>query len=143
MRSISPLIAAAVLAIALPLSGCLAAPKDVKCSSDRDGNHVSWGPVENATYYDVFRFLPNVTADIANATLVGTTNDTWFVDTNVTSGVTYRYSIVAGSNQTLSEPSELCSVTSIPFFPSFGAGALAMAGGLGAVGAVLYARRKR
>lgn len=136
MRSRS--LVALMLVFAAFLAGCVSAPENLACRAGKEGNHLAWSAVENATHYNVYR--GEAGSDFENATLIGFSATTNFLDEDVEPGVTYRYWVTAvglvpeeapDEVENESEPSELCDVTTIPFFPS--APALALAG----IGSVL------
>lgn len=126
------------------LAGCLNGPKELVCTSDSRGNHLSWTSVDNATSYQVYRVEPGKNATPENATQIANTTGTEYTDTNVTDGAEYQYAVTAtvqnGTTETLTAPSAVCRVTSVPFFPS-GAALVAAVAGAGIVVAVVVMRR--
>lgn len=112
------------------------APSDLACvAQPEEVILVSWSAVAGATGYNVYRAVGG-----GSFAFVATTAGTSYQDTNTTVDETYSYYVTALSTAGESLPSEPCSATAIPFFPSAIAMAVAVVG-LTATVAVL--RRKR
>lgn len=111
-----------------------AAPSDLACVAREDRSILlTWTPVDEAVSYNVYRetngtFLP-----------VGATAEASFADVATQPGASYTYRVTAVSAGGESAPSDTCSVTAIPYFPTL---ALAALGVLGAVGAYAAMRRR-
>ncbi|HUR62036.1 MAG TPA: hypothetical protein VM286_06700 [Candidatus Thermoplasmatota archaeon] len=130
----------AVLVIASPAMAATQppkAPKQVTCTAQGDGVHVTWAAVTGATSYNVWRKVGNNGAWI----MIGSTTTTGYVDSTAASGQLYHYaasSVGAGGE---SDRGGTCNVVSIPFFPSNLALGAATVGGLGLT--LLVFRRKK
>ena len=114
------------------------APKDVTCTAEGDGVHVSWDASTGATSYGVWRKVGNNGEWIK----IGTTSDTSYVDHTAASGQLYHYAISAINGNGESDRGGTCNITSIPFFPSAFALVAAVGGSAGIAGVILSRRRK-
>jgi hypothetical protein len=71
----------------------LSVPENVRATTDMGFKiRISWNKVKDATAYDVYR---STTYDSASFTIIGSTADTIYNDTTVTSGSFYNYIVVA------------------------------------------------
>jgi hypothetical protein len=135
----SVLLRACLLLAIVPLVGCTGAPpKDLKCTSDANGNHLTWSPLPNATAYNVYRQLNTTNGSLPEQ--IATTESTSYTDINVTKGQAYIY-YVTGFNTTAETQPAACEVVSVPVFATPLAVGLAVVGAGAAVGFVLWRRR--
>lgn len=138
----SRLVLACSALLAVALAGCTGEPpRDLTCQADANGNHLAWQPSENATSYQIWR-MDNSTTDMNESIPlpIALTNETSYDDTNVTKGHEYIYYVSAENETDMSEPA-MCSVTSVPFFGSPMAWALALVGTGAAVALIVWRRR--
>ena len=77
---------------------CLATPQITKATNTASGVRLTWEQVKGASGYVVYR----KTADDSGWIKLATVTGTGYTDTDVKSGATYRYTLRAQKNQTLS-----------------------------------------
>ena len=107
-------------------------------ADETDGNAtvtLTWSPAAGAEAYVVYRATNDTDFDA-----IGVTDELTFVDDSVVLHVTYEYYVTAVIGNVESENCEIVEATAIPFFPSWGVGALAV---LGSVGAFAMLRRRK
>lgn len=111
-----------------------AAPQDLTCVAQEGRVRLTWEDVPQATSYNVYR-----AAGSGGFILLASTTMERYDDTTAANGQTYRYRVTAVSAGGESAPSEECTSTAIPLFPTLLAGVVAT---VGAVGAFRLARRR-
>ena len=105
-----------------------AAPTDLVCFADEAGVHLDWSDVPQATGYNVYRR----TGSSGPFVLVASSATSSYVDSTAAVGQSYQYRVTALSAGGESEPSAHCTIASVPEFPTLLAGAVAIAGSVGA-----------
>ena len=95
---------------------------------------LTWAGAAGAEGYVVYR----ATAD-HDFEAIAFTDELSFVDEDVVAGTTYEYYVTAVIGDVESVSCEIVEATAIPFFPTWGVGALAV---LGSVGAFVMLRRR-
>lgn len=110
------------------------APQDLTCVAQEGRIRLTWEDVAQATSYNVYR-----AAGSGGFILLASTTMERYDDTTAANGQTYRYRVTAVSAGGESAPSEECTSTAIPIFPSLLAGAIAT---VGVVGAFRVLRRR-
>lgn len=111
-----------------------AAPQDLNCVAQEGRVRLTWEDVPQATSYNVYR-----AAGSGGFILLASTTMERYDDTTAANGQVYRYRVTAVSAGGESAPSEECTATAIPLFPSLLVGAFAA---VGAVGAFRLMRRR-
>jgi hypothetical protein len=138
-RLLRPALACLTVLVAAFAAGCVGEPpQDLICTSDGQGNHLRWSPLDGALSYKVYRFV-NASGVVTGPEFLGSTEDTRFTDANVTQGNHYEY-FVTGENKTGETAPATCEVTSVPFFATPLAWGAAVVGAAGLVGVVLMRR---
>lgn len=114
------------LLIVVVLAGCIedtpartgepGCPGDPTAQAEPDGNvSLSWSAVPGAESYPIVRSGPNASDElIANVSAPSTT----YVDANISSQGSYRYTIHAWNGTARSTDCPALEVTTVPFLPS-------------------------
>jgi hypothetical protein len=132
-------VGAAPTALAQAPLPTLECPEDLRASEKGRGDILlTWTAVAGAEAYQIVRVDAATGGDVR----VFESTDPRFLDTNTTDGVTYRYTVLpalVGEPFQVAEDCESVEATAIPFLGSLLAVGLAT---VGAVGALVLARRR-
>lgn len=109
------------------------APTGLTCNAESGGNRIAWGVNDFVQEYRVYRAEGQ-----GDAVLVWSGVEQSYFDADVQVGNVYRYEVAAAREHGESERAA-CELTAIPFFPSWGAGLVALAAA--GVGYVTLRRR--
>lgn len=106
-----------------------AAPTGLTCIANPSGVQLDWNNVAQATGYNVYRR----TGESGDFVLLASTTASEHLDGTAAVGQSYQYRVTSTSSTGESAPSDICTVASVPELPTILAGALAVAGSVGAL----------